>query len=73
MNSGSSFDSRNSFDTRDDERATFRYERDVIVEFQGDFYGPSNLERGDGVEIDYERIGKDLWAQRIVVTLDARQ
>jgi hypothetical protein len=73
LDSGSSFDSRNSFDTRDDQRATFRYERDVIVEFQGDFYGPSSLERGDGVEIDYERIGEDLWAERIVVTHNGRQ
>lgn len=68
----SSFDTRNSFDTRKDERATFRYDPDVIVEYQGEYYGPSNLERGDGVAIEYERIGDDLWAKRILVTASVR-
>jgi hypothetical protein len=66
------FDTRNSFDTRKDERATFRYDPNVIVEYEGEYYGPSNLDRGDRVAIDYERSGDDLWAKRILVTASVR-
>jgi hypothetical protein len=68
----SSFDTGSSFDTRKDERATFRYDPNVIVEYEGEYYGPSNLDRGDRVAIDYERIGDDLWAKRILVTASVR-
>lgn len=67
LNKGSSFPPSNSFDTRKDERATFHYDPEVTVEFEGEYYGPSNLERGDAVEIEYNRVGEDLWAKRILV------
>lgn len=72
LDSTRSYDPRSSFDTRSGRRTTFRYEPGVIVEYQGDYYAPSNLEQGDGVEISYERTGDMLWAKRILVIYNSR-
>jgi hypothetical protein len=72
FDAGRSTDPRANFDTGRDDRTTFQYEPNVVVEYRGDYYGPSNLERGDGVEIDYERVGDELWANRILVTYSAQ-
>lgn len=60
------------FNVSDRNTVTFRYDEDVIVEYRGDFYGPTNLERGDGVEVEYARMGDSLWAEKILVTSSVR-
>jgi len=73
VDSRSSSDSRTNFDTRKNDRATFLYERDIIVEYRGENFSPSNLENGDTIEVDYERDGDELWAQRVLVISNVRE
>ncbi len=70
---GRSNDPRSSFDTRDDDRTTFFYDQDLIVEYEGKYYEPSNLERGDMIEVDYERVGDQLKAKKVLVTSNVRE
>ena len=60
------------FDVSSDDTVIFRFDRDVPVEYQGQIYTPENLERGDGVLVEYDRRRDELWAERIRVTSNVR-
>jgi len=51
---------------------TLQYDANTIVEYRGDRYDPSNLERGDIVDVEVQDMGRNQVAQRIVVVRDAR-
>lgn len=51
---------------------TLQYDANTIVEYRGDRYAPSNLERGDVVDVEVQDLGSNQVAQRIVVVRDAR-
>ena len=48
------------------------YDANTIVEYQGDRYSPTRLERGDVVDIEVQDIGRRQVAQRIIVVRDVR-
>lgn len=60
------------FDVARDDTVVFQFDRDLRVEYEGDYYSAGNLERGDGVLVEYQRRGDDLWAERVSVTSNVR-
>ena len=61
-----------NFNSRIEDLLTLQYDANTIVEYQGDRYDPSNIERGDVVDVDVQEIGRRQFAQRIVVVRDVR-
>jgi hypothetical protein len=61
-----------SFNPDNANRLMLQYDANTIVEYRGDRYSPSNIERGDVVEAEVQDIGRRQVAQRIVVVRDAR-
>jgi hypothetical protein len=61
-----------SFNPDNANRLMLQYDANTIVEYRGDRYSPSNIERGDVVEAEVQDIGRGQVAQRIVVVRDAR-
>ena len=54
-------------------RTRVRYDERTQVEYQGRYYRPENLERGDLVRIQARQTGSEWLAERIWVESDARQ
>lgn len=51
---------------------TVHYDAETVVEYQGRFYGPDSLERGDVVEVEVDDIGGRLIAERMELVRDVR-
>lgn len=51
---------------------TVHYDADAVVEYQGRFYGPDSLERGDVVDVRVSETGSRLIAERIELVRDVR-
>lgn len=51
---------------------TVHWDADTVVEYQGRFYGPDSLERGDVVDVEVIETGSRLVAEQIAVVRDAR-
>lgn len=51
---------------------TVYYDRDTVVEYQGQFYGLDSLERGDVVEVRVSETGSRLVAEQIELVRDVR-
>jgi hypothetical protein len=60
------------FNSGVDDLLRLYYDANTIVEYQGDRYSPTRLERGDVVDIEVQDIGRRQVAQRIMVVRDAR-
>jgi hypothetical protein len=51
---------------------TVHYDADAVVEYQGRFYGPDSLERGDVVDVRVSDTGSRLVAEQIELVRDVR-
>lgn len=51
---------------------TVHYDADAVVEYQGQFYGPDSLERGDVVDVRVSETGSRLIAEQIELVRDVR-
>lgn len=51
---------------------TVHYDADAVVEYQGQFYGPDSLERGDVVDVRVSDTGSRLIAEQIELVRDVR-
>lgn len=51
---------------------TVYYDADTVVEYQGRFYGPDSLERGDVVDVEVMENGSRLMAEEISLVRDVR-
>lgn len=51
---------------------TVHWDADTVVEYQGRFYGPDSLERGDVVDVEVTDTGSRLLAEQIEVVRDVR-
>jgi hypothetical protein len=61
-----------SFNPGNVNRLTLQYDANTIIEYQGNRYSPSHLERGDVVEVEVQDINRRQVAQRIVLVRDVR-
>jgi hypothetical protein len=61
-----------SFNPGNESLLTLQYDANTIVEYQGDRYSPTHIERGDVVDVEVQDLGRRQFAQRIVVVRDAR-
>ena len=59
--------------TNSSSSVTLRYDSSTTVEYNGQFYKPENLERGDTIEVDVNDFGSTLMAEKIVVVSNVRQ
>lgn len=51
---------------------TVYYDADTVVEYQGRFYGPDSLERGDVIDVEVTDTGSRLHAERMELVRDVR-
>lgn len=65
---------RSGFDTDPgtSDVVTLHYDDDTVVEYQGRFYEPENLERGDVVDVEVVETGSRLIAEEIEVISNVR-
>jgi len=54
------------------DRVLVRYDSQTLVEYEGQRYGPENIDRGDVVEIEVRDLGQQLLAEEIRVVRDSR-